>query len=300
MNLRALDLNLLVVFDALITERHVTRAAHRVAMSQPAVSNALARLRYVFKDELFIRRAGIMEPTPRALELGDAVRQILRQTERLLTTDVGFEPRTSTRAFTARMSDLIGYLALPRIAAQLRERAPSMSMTVLHMAPDRTLKALEDDQLDFALSMELKHLRSIRSEALFQDRMCCVMRADHPLAGTALTLKKFMAARHLRVSMSPTDTRFVDSILADRGLQREVHLNVPHWLLIPPVLGATDLIAVVSSKLAARFAAEGIVARPLPFKSEGFSWRIYWHRRYEKSPAHAWVRETILAACKDL
>src|SRR6185369_282897 len=181
MNLRSLDLNLLVVFDALMIERHVTRAANRVAMSQPAVSNALARLRYVFKDELFIRHAGVMEPTPRAIELSDAVRQILRQTERLLTTDVGFDPRTSTRAFTGRMSDLIGYLALPRIVERLRALAPSVSLHVLHMAPDRTLKALEDDQLDFALSMELRHLRSIRSESLFNDRMCCVMREGHPL-----------------------------------------------------------------------------------------------------------------------
>jgi DNA-binding transcriptional LysR family regulator len=183
---------------------------------------------------------------------------------------------------------------------RLRALAPSVSLSVLHMAPDRTLKALEDDQLDFALSMELRHLRSIRSESLFNDRMCCVMREGHPLSASKLTLPRFLAARHLRVSMSPTDMRFVDSILADRGLRRDVLLNVPHWLLIPPVLCATDLIAVVSSKLAARFASEGLIARPLPFKSEAFSWRIYWHRRYEKSSAHAWMREMIVAACKDL
>lgn len=241
-----------------------------------------------------------MDPTPRAIELGDSVRQILRQTERLLTSDVGFDPRTSTRAFTARMSDLIGYLALPRIVERLGALAPSVSLSVLHMSPDRTLKALEDDQLDFGLSMELRHLRSIRSESLFEDRMCCVMREAHPLSASKLTLNRFLGARHLRVSMSPTDMRFVDSILADRGLRREVLLNVPHWLLIPPVLSATDLIAVVSSKLASRFAGQGLVARPLPFRSEGFSWRIYWHRRYEKSSAHAWMREMILAACKDL
>lgn len=113
MNLRSIDLNLLVIFDALIAERNVTRAANRIAMSQPAMSNALARLRHVFKDELFVRTARGMEPTPRAFELEDAVREILRKTEHLLVSDLEFDPANSERTFNARMSDLIGFLVLP-------------------------------------------------------------------------------------------------------------------------------------------------------------------------------------------
>lgn len=301
MNLRSIDLNLLVIFDALMTERHVTRAAARIAMSQPAMSNALSRLRHIFKDELFVRAAGRMEPTPRAEELGDAVRRILRQAERLMSTDVAFDPATSDRSFSARMSDLLGYLALPRIMASLATEAPAMGLQVVHVSPEATLKALEEDELDFALSMELAGPNSIQSAPLFEDRMCCLMRAGHPLAKVELTLPRFLKARHMRIAMSPTDIRFVDNVLAERGKQRQVALTVPHWLLVPGALAATDLLVVVSRKLADRFVAEAdVIAKPLPFESRPFHWHIYWHRRYERAAAHVWMRTLVHQACKGL
>lgn len=300
MNLRAIDLNLLVIFDALMAERHVTRAAMRIPMSQPAMSNALARLRHVFKDDLFIRSGGVMEPTPRALELGEAVRQILRQTERLMTSDVGFDPAIAQRDFTGRMSDLLGYLVLPCMLAALSRQAPHVTLDILHMSPERTVKALETDQLDFAVSMQLRHTASICSEPLFTDRMVCVMRADHPLAGARLTLARFLQADHLRVAMSPTDIRFVDNVLADRGYARKVVAKVPHWLLIPPILLESDLIAVISGKLAERFAHPGLAIRTLPFESAPFSWDLYWHRRNDNSVAHRWMRDFIKVCCADI
>jgi DNA-binding transcriptional LysR family regulator len=182
MNLRSVDLNLLVIFDALMRERHVTRAALRIPMSQPAMSNALVRLRHLFKDDLFIRSGGTMEPTPRAMELGESVRQILRQTERLMSSDVNFDPATAQREFTARMSDLVGCLVLPQILAGLSTKAPGVTLDILHMSPERTIRALESDQLDFGLSMQLQHASNIRSQKLFMDQMVCVMRSDHPFA----------------------------------------------------------------------------------------------------------------------
>jgi len=298
MNLRSIDLNLLVIFDALMAERHVTRAALRIPMTQPAMSNALARLRVVFKDDLFIRSGGIMEPTPRALELGEAVRQILRQTERLMSSDVAFDPLTTDHEFTGRMSDLTGYLLLPRILSALSTQAPRAVLDVLHMSPDRSIKALETDQLDFAISMQLKHNTSICSEALFSDRMVCVMREGNPLATDELTLDRFLRAEHLRVAMSPTDIRFVDNVLADKGYSRNVVAKVPHWLLVPPILQQNNMIAVISGKLAEKFADTGLVARPLPFESEPFSWDLYWHRRNDNSAAHQWMRKLIKICCE--
>lgn len=301
MNLRSIDLNLLVIFDALMAERHVTRAARRVAMSQPAMSNALSRLRHIFKDELFVRAAGRMEPTPRALELGASVRQILRQAERLMATDVAFDPQTSDREFQARLSDLVSYLALPAIMQQLRSQAPRMTLNIVHTPPDETLKGLESDELDFALSMELDHSKSICSAPLFEDQMCCVMCADHPLADANLTMTRFLHYRHMRVAMSPTDIRFVDNVLLQSGKRRQVALTVPHWLLVPRTLVGTDMLAVVSGKLAQQFTStHNIVAKPLPFASAPFKWQIYWHRRYDKSTAHAWLRQVIASACASL
>lgn len=292
-SLRALDLNLLVVLDALASERNVTRAARRVGLTQPAMSNALRRLRRMFNDELYLRGPGGMEPTARALELVDGVRQTLRQAERLLATDVGFDPATSRRTFTARMSDLVGLLALPALAQRLRERAPLMTLEVLHMAPERALRALETQQLDFAISMGLAHPEAVRSEPVLPDRMCCVMGVRHPLAGQRLTLERFLAADHLRVAMSPTDKRFVDDALAARDLRRNVVLTVPHWLMIPPLLAGGELVAVVSRRFAARFREQGVVARALPFDSPSFDWTLYWHRREEQSAAHRWLRELV-------
>lgn len=300
MNLRSIDLNLLVIFDALMRERHVTRAALRIPMSQPAMSNALSRLRHLFKDDLFIRSGGTMEPTPRAIELGESVRQILRQTERLMSSDVNFDPATTQREFSARMSDLVGCLVLPGILSALASTAPGVTLDVLHMSPERTIKALEGDLLDFGLSMQLQHASNIRSEKLFMDQMVCVMRANHPLSKGKLTLKKFLEAEHLRVAMSPTDIRFVDNVLADGGMARKVVAKIPHWLLVPPILRESNLIAVISGKLASRLPGEPLEVRPLPFSSEPFSWDIYWHRRNDNSAAHQWVRSLIVSTCADL
>lgn len=300
-NLRTVDLNLLVVLDAMMRERHVTRAAARVGMSQPAMSNALSRLRHLFKDELFVRTAGRMEPTPRALELGETVQAILRQAERLMVSDITFDSRNSDRRFTIRMSDLVGYLALPQITAHLRRTAPGIGLEVVHTSPADTLRALEADTLDLAVSMALDTSRLICSAPLFQDRMCCVMGAEHPATKGRLSLGRFLAHPHMRVAMSPTDMRFVDNVLLERGLQRRVVLTVPHWLLVPPTLAGSDLLAVVSRKLANLFAGDRRIAiRALPFESEPFDWNLYWHRRHEGSASHRWLRETIAEQCRTI
>jgi DNA-binding transcriptional LysR family regulator len=300
LNLRSVDLNLLVFFDALITELHVTRAANKVAVSQSAMSNALARLRHVFRDELFIRTAKGMEPTPRAIELGPLVRAILQQTTRLMASDLYFDAPTSERQFICRMSDLVGSLLLPSVMARIRTEAPGVTVEVLHLSPEATVTVLEADQLDLAVSMHLRHTNTIRSEALFTDRMVCLVREGHPLSTGTITMKKFLAFSHVRVAMSPTDIRFVDSVLGEQGMQRNVALTVPHWLLVPGVLASTDLITVMSERAAQRFVNSGTVMRPLPFPTEQFDWTMYWHRRYEHSRAHQWLREQLHAASKEV
>ncbi|MDN5843062.1 MAG: LysR family transcriptional regulator [Alcaligenaceae bacterium] len=299
-NLRSVDLNLLVFFDALMSERHVTRAAEKVAISQPAMSNALSRLRMLFKDELFVRTAKGMEPTPRAVELGMRVHAVLQQTTRLMSSDVQFDPATSRRDFSARLSDLVGILILPRLMARLRTEGPGVSLDTIHLSPEQTIDALETDRLDIAVSMGLEHTSAIRSETLFNDRMVCVMGENHPLAQGRLSLKQFLSYPHLRVSMSPTDIRFVDRVLAEKNLERNIALNVTHWLLVPQIVGETDLLSVMSERAARRIGGPGFVIRPLPFSTPSFSWQLYWHRRYEHSRAHQWLRtqfhEAVAAA----
>lgn len=300
LNLRSFDLNLLVLFDALMSEGNVTRAASKVAVTQSAMSNALSRLRYLFKDELFVRTAKGMEPTPRALELGPSVRSILQQTTRLLTSDLQFDPMTSVDRFSCRMSDLIGSLILPPLMSRLVSESPGLSLEVTHISPDATVNALESDQLDMAISMHLNHKSTVQSQPLFSDRMVCLVRNGHALSSGKMTMKKFLSYGHLRVAMSPTDIRFVDSVLADEGLSRNVTLTVPHWLLVPQILSSTDLISVMSERTAKNLIQSGVVVRPLPFNAEVFFWTLYWHRRYDHSRSHAWVRNKIIETAECL
>lgn len=299
MSLRSVDLNLLVALDALLSERHVTRAAKRVGLSQPAMSNALGRLRRLFGDELLVRTSAGMMPTPRAAELMEPLRQLLRQVGRVLESDVSFDAKTSNRTFTIRMSDILGCLILPPLMA----RKPSTSRTtynIVHLPPADTVEALERDEIDIAVSMRLEHPGAIRAEKILIDRMVCIMRAGHPIADRPLTLETFLAQEHMKQSMSPTDVRFVDDVLADMGYRRRISLNVPHWLVMPDILKQTDLLAVMPGLLAAAQMDDDLRMLELPFRSEPFEWMMYWHRRYDQSKANRWLREELRQVCAKL
>lgn len=297
MNLRSIDLNLMVALDALLTERHVTKAADKVGLSQPAMSNALSRLRAMFSDELLVRTATGMTPTPRALELVDPLSQLLRQAERVLESDAGFDPQTTKRTFTIRMSDILSCLLLPQLMVQSRN-APSIGYNVLHLPPARTIDALERDEVDLAISMGLDHSNAIRSEQLLRDRMVCIMRKSHPIAASeTISFDDFIAQEHMKVSMSPTDVRFVDDVLGEVGRERKIVLNVPHWLVVPHVLRRTDLIAVMPGQLAAVLMDADLKMFEVPFESAPFSWLMYWHRRYDQSNANRWLRNHVQTVC---
>ncbi|MGY4475457.1 LysR family transcriptional regulator [Bradyrhizobium sp. USDA 3364] len=299
MNLRSIDLNLLVALDALLTERHVTKAADRVGLSQPAMSNALNRLRAMFEDELLVRTTAGMKPTPRATELAEPLRQVLRQVERVMASDAGFDPGRTERSFTIRMSDILACLLLPRLAAA-RPPEARISYNIIHLPPALTIDALERDEIDVAVSMGLEHSASIRSETLLRDRMVCLMRSGHQIKRGRLTFERFITQEHMKVSMSPTDLRFVDEMLAELGHRRRITLNVPHWLVVPHVLKKTDLLAVMPRHLAAVLMDDDLRMEELPFESASFDWMLYWHRRYDQSNANGWLRDRIRATCSGL
>lgn len=299
MNLRRIDLNLLVALDALLAERHVTRAASQVGLSQPAMSNALRRLRHVLNDELLIRTSVGMEPTPRALELVEPVRHILRQAERILEAPDRFDPATSTLRFRIRMSDVLGYLLMPGLLASIRREAPGVMLEVVHLAPVDTIRALESNDIDVAVSMDLELPPSIRSEVLLNDRIVCVMSKHHPLARRRMTLPNFLEQDHIKVSISPVDGRYVDSELARLGKSRHIAVNVPHWLLVPHLLRQSTMISALSERLAER-AGVGLACRDLPFPSDSFNWSLYWHRRHDATPAQTWLRTLLAKAAADL
>ncbi|HRD78994.1 MAG TPA: LysR family transcriptional regulator [Hyphomicrobiaceae bacterium] len=295
-SLRSIDLNLLVVLDALLRERHVTRAARTVGLSQPAMSSALARRRVVFKAELLVRTATGMQPTPRAETLIEPVQQAIGQIERVLVYDQRFDAAHSERRFALRLSDLLSYLILPRLMALVAGAAPRITVDIKHLSPQQTIDALERDEIDAAVSMGLEHTGTINRRVLFRDRMVAVMRRAHPLARGSLTLKRFLATRHLKVSMAPSDIRFADDVLSKSNSERDVALNLPHWLLVPHILAVTDYVAVMPAAFATAAQQADLVVRELPFAAETFDWCLYWHRRHDADAANRWLRECIEAA----
>lgn len=299
MNLRSVDLNLLVALHALLTEQHVTRAAERVGLSQPAMSNALSRLRVVFGDELLVRTASGMQPTGRALALMEPLGRLLRQTERIFESDDDFDPVSAQRTFTIRMSDILACLILPLLMVRRPERS-GVRFDIVHHPPVLTVDALERGDADLAISMGLQHPSSIQSQPLMRDRMVCLMRKLHPEARPRLTLAAFNAQEHMRVALSPTDLRFVDDLLARRGEPRNVVLNVPNWLLVPGVLKETDLFAVMPAHLAAALMDKELAMAELPFETADFHWSMYWHRRHEQNSANRWLRDQVAEVCDTL
>jgi DNA-binding transcriptional LysR family regulator len=300
MNLRAVDLQLLVALDVLLQELHVTRAARSLGLSQPAMSHMLARLRGLFGDPLLVRTTSGLAPTARALELREPVRDALRHVRMVFDAGTAFDPQTSLESFVVRMGDMNEFLVLPSVARELEKSAPGISLEIRHLPPLETVRALDADEIHFAVSTGLVHPKSIRSVELLEDEMVCIMRSDHPAASHPLTLKRFLALKHIRIVQTASDTRFVDEHLS-REPRRQVALSIPHWLAAPALVESTDLVTAISGRMARSVNTHGRFAvRPLPVGPKSFSWRLYWHSRYDAHAAHKWMRELVQRTCAGL
>lgn len=295
LNPRTLDVQLLLVFDALMTERHVTHAARTLGLSQSALSHALRRLRERFGDPLLVRTPRGMEPTPRALELVEPVRYAIRQVETVFSSSPHFVPAESRDRFVIRIGDTNEYLLLPALLAELATHAPGISITVRHLSPAETMKSLEDGSVDFAVSALVSHPKSIRTQVLARDRMVCAMSRDHPAARHTLTPGRFLALRHIRVAQDGGDTRFVEEHLRARSLERTVVAATPHLLAALHTVAETELAIAVPEKMARAFDSAGrLVLRKLPFGGDPFDWKLYWHSRHHARPAQRWMRELVM------
>lgn len=297
MNLASLDLNLLLVFDAVMAERHVTRAAERVGLSQPAVSNALSRLRHRLKDELFVRSSGGMRPTARAIELAEPVRRALAELEQALDQSA-FDPSTARRAFRIATNDYCVAALMPALVRALTERAPGVD---LHCMPTggRGLALLDDGAADFAISAFDDLPDRFGSALLFRDTFACVMRKGHELASAPLTLERYAAASHLLVSLRGDPRGFVDTALARRGLTRRIGMTVNQFAVAPSIIAASDMIMTMPRRMACLYVplhdlhvTDPPLETPAPI---GFSSAIMvWHQRLSDHPAHRWFRDAVV------
>ena len=292
-DIRRIDLNLLVALHALLTERSVTRAANRLALTQPTVSGMLARLRRLLGDPLFVRTQRGILPTPRAQALAPALERLLAEASVLVAGET-FDPAATQITFTVSANDYIQFALLVPFIRRLRERAPLARLAV-RPADVRSLVAmLADGELDIGIttSPELPSL-DLPSRLLYEERYVCAVRKKHPLRGRGITLDQFCRFPHVLVS--PTEGGFVgptDRALAERGRQRRVALSVPGFLVLPEILQTEDLISVVPERvLGGRGTGLRTFAPPLPVP--GFSVLALWHPRVQHDAAHRWLRELL-------
>jgi DNA-binding transcriptional LysR family regulator len=292
MNVHDIDLNLLRVFDAVLREKGVTPAAARLGLTQPAVSNALARLRKLFGDALFVRTPRGVDATPFARELAEPVRQALALLESALAHGPGFDPATSTRAFRFYMSDLGQIEFLPPLVERVQRDAPGVRLEAVALEVDDIADALAAGALDLAIGFLPGLGAPVRRQALFRDPYLCLMRADHPIA--ALTKKKFLEASHALV-IYRGGHRVIEEALERAGLARRIALRVPHFTVVPMVLERTDLILTLPARVARVFERRGkLKALPPPVPIPHAEVAVHWHERFEPDPGNRWLRQQVI------
>lgn len=294
MDLAGVDLNLLVVFDALMAERHVTKAGEKIGLSQPAMSAALNRLRYLLKDELFIRRSDGMQPTRKAQELAIPLRQALLQIQTALEPQ-NFVPETEVRTFKLATNDFAASILLPSLGSRIGELAPNIDLRVIAADDSLAIQLLDEDAVDLAIAPFEQHDPQFERQHLLDPAgFLCVMRKGHPLAGKPLTLEVFAATPQLLISRKGEASGFVDNILAEVDLQRRVAFTVPSFLLAPIVLLKTDYIAVLPRRLVDMFQEmTDLVAYEPPFTQRKFPLAMLWHQRLSKDPGLVWLRNIL-------
>src|SRR5713101_2896395 len=298
MDIRAVDLNLLKAFDALMNERAVTRAAGRIGLSQPAMSHALSRLRNLFADDLFVRTPTSMEPTARAREIAPLVSAAIENIEAALNLGVGFEPAKSVAIFTAGMAEYAEVALVGRLAAAFAVRAAKATLRLTPVTGAEAAEQLDSGAIDVAvahLGALPAHLDSI---VLLRDPFVLVTRRGHTLAAQSLSIEAYAALDHVLVSPRGDTSGAVDRTLADFGLKRRIALLVATYLALPVALSASNLVATVPRRTARQIAVTAEVEiMPLPIDLSA-TVSMAWHRRAASEPAQAWFRSLLIdAAC---
>jgi DNA-binding transcriptional LysR family regulator len=307
-NFRTLDLNLLRVFDEVMAERSLTRAARNLSLTQPAVSNALRRLRETLGDELVKREGQGMAPTPRALALWPTVRDALQQLQESLSPSE-FVPANATSTFVLAMADATAAELMPGLIEILEHEAPGVSMRVVPLTTRDPRRLLDEEAADLAVGHFPPVLADLTARAqsgeavafahlrLYDGEYVCVMRIGHPLANGPFTLNRFCAARHMLVSFSGRPFGFIDESLASLGRERQVVLTVNQFFTAGRVVANSNLLTVLPRHfVSVTGIADQLVLRPLPFDVSPVHVDALWHRRSQQRSAHVWLRQAVVRA----
>lgn len=292
--LRNIDMNLLVVLDALLTEKHVTRTGERLHLSQPAISHSLGKLRTLLDDPLLIRDGNEVVLSVLAQNLRAPLKEILRQVETLLGKTLDFDPASSERTFELAMSDYGAALILPGLLVRLRREAPNISLNVTQGSRHEMFEQVSRGKIDLALGVFPSLGPDIAMQVLFEETFSCLVDRQTLPASGVLDLPEYLARPHLQVSIDASLNGEVDSQLRARGLQRRVVVSVPHWRIAPQMILGTDLILTVATRTLDQAANDPLLlCLPPPLAIAPFPFVHIWHQRFSDDPAHAWLRRQV-------
>jgi len=295
MDLRRLDLNLLLVLDALFDEQSVTGAARRLKLSQPTVSVSLAKLRAALDDELFIRSANGMTPTPRALRLREPVRRIIETVIGEILPAERFDPLTVQRPFTLCLSDIGEMIFLPKLINHLRQVSPHAQVTSVSLRPEELARALEAGQVDLALGYFPDLKAGIHQQGLFDHAFTCLVRRDHPrIRDGRLDWETFLELDHMVVSADGRSQEIFERAMQAQNATRRVALRTPHFMSAPLIIAKSEMVITVPKAVGLVWAERAdlqlleppIAIPPIPLKQ-------FWHRRFNEDGRLTWLRAVV-------
>ncbi len=295
--MQKLDFRLLEAFLAVSDTRSVGQAALRLGMSQPGLSTALARLRRVLQDPLFVKTPRGMEPTTRARELYEPVRDILKAAESRLFAAPVFDPATSTREFRLALSDIGEGIYLPLALQGIAAAAPGVTLRSVALPPRQLEASMDSGEVDLAAG----YFPDIRTGEYLHRRVglhsfACIMRSGHPLAGAKLTLKQFTGLSHVVIEASGRSQEVLEKFFKSQRIRRRVVLTTPHFMSVPVIVASTDVVATVPQALADFITTQsGLTQVPLPFVPPTFQVNLHWHRSVNNDPGNKWLRGMLFS-----
>lgn len=301
MNLRGTDLNLLVAFDALMRECHVTRAAYRLDISQSSMSLALSKLRVMFHDPLLVKSSKGLVPTERARYLMPQIEEVLRSLDMLIHEQQPFDPALAHETVTMIVIDYIDFVVMQRLMNELQRQAPNVSLSIVGPNPRRLAEVMSSGDIDMALTYFPTPPDNVRTRPLFSDRMVGIARAGHPLFERPLSLQRYCECAH--VAIKPADgadmyNALIDGALRNAGCQRRIVLSKPTFMGVPFLIAQSDMVATLPERIAQKFidlAAIRIFEPPLALAPINVV--LMWHDRTHNNPLHRWLRDLIADVC---
>jgi DNA-binding transcriptional LysR family regulator len=299
--LQAIDLNLLVALEAMLSERSVTRAGARLGLSPSAMSHALARLRTTFGDDLLVRTRGGMVATARGEQLLGPLRRALEELAVLVAGPGGFDPGSSQREFTLATTDYVEAVLLPPLLSRISAAAPGVQLRVRPLEISDVVEPLERGSYDAAIGVAFDVSPGLQQQALFSEEMVLVCRKGHPLVKRSVDLATYLELRHVMVSVRGGSQGVVDELLARSGQRRRIALLVPHFLAAQLIVASTDLVMTAPARVVSRLGeALGLRVLTPPLAVPGFTVKQVWHERQQDDPGHLWLRQQVFAAAAGL